>query len=151
MTVPKLLNNVKFLQKCIVVDDKGRILALRRDPNDARRPNCWDLPGGHYEKGEDVNQSLKREIMEETSLTALSLRPIYIASSMGITYENITVFALTQLCTKWEGDIKISDEHVEYKWVTVNEFMDLETGDDGGFLKDSINAYLRSLHSGSIW
>lgn len=144
MTAPKLLNNVKFIQKCIIVDDKGRILALRRGPNDARRPGCWDLPGGNYEDGEDVNEAIKREIMEETSLKAYSLKPIYIASSIGKTYKNITVFALTQLCSKWEGEVKISDEHTEYRWVTPDEFMDLKTGDDGGFLKDSLQAYLKN-------
>lgn len=54
MTAPKLLNNFKFFQKCIVVDQKGKILALPRDPHDARRPNCWDFPGGNYEEGESV-------------------------------------------------------------------------------------------------
>ena len=40
----------------------------------------------------------------------------------------------------WVGDIVLSDEHVEFRWVSAEEFMDLETGDDGGFLKDSLKA-----------
>ena len=56
MTPPKLLNNVKFLQKCIVVDKGGKILALRRDPNDVRRPNCRGLPRRHYEEGESIDE-----------------------------------------------------------------------------------------------
>ena len=143
MTPPKLLNNVKFLQKCIIVDDRGRILALRRDPNDARRPNCWDFPGGNYEAGETVDECIKREIYEETKLLAKSLRAIYIASNMGKTYSDINVIAACQVCLDWEGEVNLSSEHVEYRWVTPEEFMDLETGDDGGFLKDSLRAYLK--------
>jgi mutator protein MutT len=142
MTPPKLLNNVKFLQKCIIADDQGRILALRRDPNDARRPNCWDFPGGNYEAGETVEECIKREIHEETNLIAKSVRPIYIASNMGKTYSDINVIAVCQVCLDWEGDTVISEEHVEYRWVSPEEFMVLETGDDGGFLKDSLRAYL---------
>ncbi len=93
MTPPKLLNNVKFLQKCIVVDKGGKILALRRDPNDVRRPNCWDFPGGNYEEGESIDECIKREIREETSLIAKSVRPVYIASNMGKTHQDINVFS----------------------------------------------------------
>lgn len=142
MIMPKLLNNVKFLQKCIVVDKDGKILALRRDPNDIRRPNCWDFPGGNYEEGESIEECIKREIKEETSLIARTLKPIYVASNMGKTYQDINVIALTQVCTDWEGKVKLSSEHVEFRWVTPTEFMDLETGDDGGFLKASLRAYL---------
>lgn len=142
MTPPKLLNNVKFLQKCIIVRNDGKILALRRDPNDVRRPNCWDFPGGNYEQGESVEECIKREVMEETSLIAHSIRPIHVASNMGKTYQDINVIAICQLCIEWEGEVKLSSEHVEYHWVTPQEFMELETGDDGGFLKNSLKAYL---------
>lgn len=144
MAQPKLLNNVKFLQKCIVVNKEGRILALHRDPNDARRPNCWDFPGGNYEQGETVEECIKREVWEETSLIVYSCRPIHVASNMGKTYQDINVIALAQLCDKWEGDVVLSDEHTEYRWVNPAEFMELETGDDGGFLKASMQAYLNS-------
>lgn len=147
MTPPKLLNNVKFLQKCIMVNAEGKILALRRDPSDIRRPNCWDLPGGNYEQGEGIDECIKREIREETSLIANSLRPIYLAGNMGKIYADINVIAVTQLCTDWSGTVQLSSEHVEYHWVTPTEFMTLETGDDGGFLKDSIRAYLASLNT----
>jgi hypothetical protein len=60
---------------------------------------------------------------------------------MGKTYEGVTVIAVTQTSNDWEGDVKLSDEHVEYRWITPSEFMNLETGDDGGFLKDSMKAY----------
>lgn len=147
MSAPKLLQNVKFLQKCIVVNKEGKILALRRDPNDNRRPNCWDFPGGNYEQGEGIDECIKREIREETSLIANSLRPIYVSGNMGKIYGDINVIAITQLCVDWSGTVQLSSEHVEFRWVTPAEFMSLETGDDGGFLKDSIRAYLVSLNT----
>jgi 8-oxo-dGTP diphosphatase len=141
MPAPKLLNNVKFLQKCIIVDDKGLILALRRDPKDVRRPNCWDLPGGNYEEGETIDDCIKREVKEETSLTIHTVRPLYVSGNMGTTYHDINVIALTQMCSDWTGEVVLSSEHVEFRWVKPGEFMELETGDDGGFIKDSLRAY----------
>lgn len=142
---PKLLNNVKFLQKCIVVDNKGRILVLKRSPNDPRRPSCWDLPGGNYEEGETVDECIKREIKEETSLTAHIVRPIYITSNLGQAYKDINVIAVTQVCIDWDGEVLLSDEHTECRWVEQSEFLELETGDDGGFLKDSLRAFMSTL------
>lgn len=142
MTPPKLLDNVKFLQKCIVVNKDKKILALRRDPNDVRRPNYWDFPGGNYEKGESIEECIKREIEEETSLIALSVRPVYVSDNNGVAMKKFMVIAICQLCTDWVGEVELSGEHVEFRWVTPAEFMNLETGDDGGFLKDSLRSYM---------
>lgn len=87
----------------------------------------------------------RREIREETSLVAHTIKPVYLASSMGETYGGVTVFAITQVCSDWEGEVHLSHEHVEYRWVTPGEFMELETGDDGGFLKASLRAFIKQF------
>lgn len=142
ITTPKLLNNVKFLQKCIVINGEGKILALLRPPDDPRRPNCWDFPGGNLEQGETIDSCMKREIKEETGLTARVVHPVYLADNMGQTHQEITVIAVCQMCTDWGGELQLSKEHTEYRWVKPDEFFKLETGDDGNFLKDSLRAYL---------
>ena len=139
------LNGVLFLQKCIVVNEEGKILALKRSPTqDSDRSGCWDLPGGTYEQGEDVIDSIKREVMEEVGLAMIDHHPIYLANGI----DNISqfmdsenVFAVTHICTKWMGEVIISDEHTEYRWVTPQEFMTYDFGDDGGFFAQSIRAY----------
>lgn len=141
------MNNVLFLQKCIIVGDKGGILALKRTASDARG-GAWDLPGGTYELGEDVIDSIKREVVEEASLTIRNPRPIYLANGIGSPNDFMdedVVFALTHVCTEWSGEVRISDEHTEYKWVTPQELMTYDFGHDGGFFVNSIKAYLDSL------
>jgi len=144
------LNNVLFLQKCIIVNDKGRILALKRSPTqDSDRSGCWDLPGGTYESGEDVIDSIKREVKEESNLTIHNPQPLYLASGLDNANQFMSsevVFAVTHLCTKWEGGLKISDEHTEYHWVTPQEFLTYDFGNDGGYFKSSIKAYLERYH-----
>ena len=47
----------------LIFDDQGRILLGRR-----RDIDWWNLPGGGMEKGETVDETLQREVLEETTL-----------------------------------------------------------------------------------
>ena len=47
----------------LIFDDQGRILLGRR-----RDIDWWNLPGGGMEKGETVDETLHREVLEETTL-----------------------------------------------------------------------------------
>ena len=50
---------------CLVKDKDGRVLLQMRTKHDW--PG-WTLPGGHVEKGENLVQSVIREVKEETGL-----------------------------------------------------------------------------------
>jgi len=49
----------------------GRGLLLHRAPTRRWYPDCWDLPGGHVEKGETPAEALRRELVEELAVTAV--------------------------------------------------------------------------------
>ncbi|MBE9374541.1 NUDIX domain-containing protein [Saccharopolyspora sp. HNM0983] len=51
-----------------VVDVCGRVLLLRRPPDDARGGE-WEFPGGKVDPGEDLMTALRREVLEETGQT----------------------------------------------------------------------------------
>lgn len=158
MSNPKILQNVRIIQKCIVVRDDGRILALKRAADDHSRGGNWDLPGGGYEQGENIIAAVKREVLEEAGLTAKTVRPIFVDNHMNVKegfFAGLNVFGICYVCRDWEalpaeagakeGEVKLSDEHTEYRWVTPSEFASLSFGADNGFFSASIKAYTAAL------
>lgn len=69
----------------VLQDEYGRILLQRRTDF-----TFWGLPGGVMELGEDVETCARRELLEETSLTAGSLRlvGVYTDPKYDVTYPN---------------------------------------------------------------
>lgn len=55
---------------------EGRWFLQRRDPRSAHLPGAWEFPGGKVEPGESPEQALRRELLEELSWTAGSLRAL---------------------------------------------------------------------------
>ncbi|MBR1626859.1 MAG: NUDIX domain-containing protein [Bacteroidales bacterium] len=51
------------------------------------RNGFWDLPKGHHEKGETIEQTAKREVLEECGMKQLEVRE-YLASSFHTYYMN---------------------------------------------------------------
>ena len=144
----KILNNVRLIQKCILVNKDDKILALKRAADDHSRGGNWDLPGGGYEQGEEVVTAIKREVMEEAGLTINSLHPIFFANRIGVElgfFRGDTVFATCYTSSDWEGEVHLSDEHTEYKWVSPEEFKSYNFGQDSGFFVEALEAYTTTL------
>lgn len=45
-----------------------------------RERDTWEIPGGHREDGEDINETAKRELYEETGALEFSLEPVCVYS-----------------------------------------------------------------------
>lgn len=61
----------------LLVDASGAVLLQHRDDRTSVSPNQWGLPGGRIEPGETPEQAARRELLEETGLTAAQLRPFW--------------------------------------------------------------------------
>ena len=55
--------------KALVRDETGRILLVRET---AYEQSYWDIPGGRMEPGEDLLQTLVRELSEEIQVSGLA-------------------------------------------------------------------------------
>ena len=52
------------------VDEKGQVLLLKGASNKKIWANLWNGPGGHLEAGEGIVEGARRELLEETGLSA---------------------------------------------------------------------------------
>ena len=97
---------------------KNVLLLQRNDGN-----NTWEIPGGKRENNEDIVDALKREIKEETGLTINEYKLIYVSPI----FENHPVLKpflnIGYLCFVDNSDVVISEEHLDYKWVSVEELI----------------------------
>src|SRR3989338_9342144 len=101
-------------------EEKGKILYLLLHYEEGH----WDFPKGNIEKGEEEKETVKREIKEETGITKISFiegfkeKIKYFYKREGQTIYKEVVFYLAE--TK-ESKIKISFEHIGYKWLSYGE------------------------------
>lgn len=99
----------------------GRFLVLKR----AERPatffaGFWFLPGGKVEFGEAPLDALRREVEEETGLRVTNPRLLHAWAYL----KSPTVHAvkLSYVAERWRGQLRLSSEHVEARWVTAEEY-----------------------------
>lgn len=104
--------------KAFIVRD-GKLLLIKRRPNDPHKPNAWDIPGGRLELGEDPFEGLKRETKEETQLQIEIIMPISLQHFIRDDGQTITL--TIYLCKVLNDNITLSEEHTEYRWVELAE------------------------------
>ena len=115
-------DDIKFLQKCIVFHPtENKFLILKRSPDSFSRPNDWDFPGGNVLFGEYHEESLRREI-----------KPLQVKTDMR---GEIYCIFINYTAQATSTEVALSHEHTDYKWISKDEFLKMETAD---FLKQAI-------------
>ena len=86
----------------------------------------WDLPKGHVEKGENLMQTARRELMEETGIAEIEPwsgfeeKINYSYRHRGRAYSKDVHFFLGKTNTE---SVKLSHEHKGFKWLPYDEAM----------------------------
>lgn len=110
----------------IIVKDRKMFFTLRRDTRPAFN-NKWEFPGGGVENGEEVLDSLVREVKEETGYTVEPLELLQQIWTKSETKYNYQVFLIIYICKIKSGKINIADnETADYGWFTMKEAMKLD-------------------------
>jgi 8-oxo-dGTP diphosphatase len=65
------MDSVKGAGIILLNSNNEVLLLLRDDKQEILYPNMWDIPGGMIEKGENPEQTIRREMLEEMGLTDL--------------------------------------------------------------------------------
>ena len=112
--------------KGLIVNSEGQYLLLKasaRDHSPGTQP-YWDIPGGRIEEGASAEETLRREIEEETGVSDISDIKFFTAiiSNHQIPLEGEQNAGLVLMVYEAKipvgSDIKLSPEHTEYEWVS---------------------------------
>ena len=106
-----------------IVERDGKILVLKRSALDDHLPEVWETPGGGVDREENPQEALKREILEETGLVVAIGRPFNVFTFRKDTGE--FKVGITFLCQYESGEMKLSEEHSEYRFIKPSEFAEL--------------------------
>ncbi len=115
-------------------EGKNYYLLLHYAPANEGKRGQWGFAKGHVEEGESDIQTARREIFEETGIKDLKiisgfkeLEKYFFKKSYGLEGEakkkapwvfKLVVFFLAETKTK---EVKISDEHIGFIWLPINE------------------------------
>lgn len=112
---------VKVLVFC---SSDNKVLVLRRVLDDPNRGGDWDLPGGGADDGEEPGAAVIREAKEEAGLD-LEYADLVFADTEIAAEENKNVVRLCYISSTQKSEVVISNEHSEYRWVSLDDLIQL--------------------------
>jgi len=106
-----------------VIFAEGRVLCVQRPENAREYVSLkWEFPGGKIEPGEDREQALRREIMEELDVEIENLEYFMTVEH---TYPDFHLVMHSYTCSIAKGE-PVLKEHVALKWLWVEELDQLD-------------------------
>ncbi len=107
----------------IIKNSSNEILIVKRHPKSKTDPEMWELPGGKVEKGEFFAAALVREIKEETNLDC---KVGDFCEAIQNDYMHKRTVQLMMYLDDVKGEFKISDEHTDGKYASIDKIKTLE-------------------------
>ena len=126
----------RVIVSALIFSKDGKLLMGKKDPTKGGvYPDCWHLPGGGTDEGEDLQQALRREIGEEVGINVSNYSPILIPEKGTGVSEKTLRTGERVLCkmefNRFRVDIddkpaseiklRLGDDLVEIKWFNPEE------------------------------
>lgn len=112
--------------KAFIVHD-GKVLILRESSKytEGTNPAKYDIVGGRIKPGQAFDESLRREIREETCLEVTLGRPFYVGEWRPVIKgEPAQIVATFFECQANTDAVKLSEDHDDYQWIEPRKYSD---------------------------
>lgn len=103
----------------------GKVLLLKESTRYADGANAgkFDVPGGRIKPGQRFDESLHREIQEETGLHVTIGRPFFVNEWRPVVRgEQWQIVGTFFECVADSDTVTLSEDHAEYAWIEPNEY-----------------------------
>lgn len=102
-----------------IIEKNGRYLFGKKPKDNGPYPNCWLLIGGRaYLEKEQLEESLRREVKEETNIEIKDIKQIYFDEDSRVRKGDMTHLIFLIYHVKYKsGRVKPGDDIEKLKWV----------------------------------
>lgn len=117
------MSNVARVGVGVFVFRNGKFLMGRR--KGAHGAGSWSIPGGHLEFGEEIEETAKREVMEETGMTIDNIR--FGAYTNDIFKDEDRHYITIWVVSDWvSGEPKLvePDKFIDQQWIDYSNLPD---------------------------
>jgi len=108
----------EFSSFVVFIDPEEKVLILKRqNASGTKFPGLWSFAGGGAEEGEEPEDAVRREALEETGLTINNVELVHTKNDGN---KDVHFFK----CSDFDGDVqkdKVLDEHDDFKWINPND------------------------------
>lgn len=122
----------------------GKVLVVRESSayKDGSNVGKYDVIGGRLEPGQHFNDSLMREVQEETGLTITVGKPFFVNEWRPVVKgEHWQIVGIFFACEASTNHVTLSADHDDYKWIDPKDY---KTHDIIDNLAPVFDAYLQS-------